>query len=150
MIRVTTHRTAATNDPLRLFFRKVVDPVTGNQADVTAVAAAMAFDVCGAKCLKPWAIPDRWADANANGIWDAGEMYDPDATGYIAPVDVGVQAVLKVARPGDGPAAGLFYPINYPPLDSPDGPPPTGANTGCNDSRNVSGFFSYRRGRIVK
>ena len=128
VIRVVTHRTAATNDPLRLFFRRVVDPVTGNQADVTAVAAARAFDICGSKCLKPWAIPDRWDDVDADGVYDSGEMYDADLTGYVAPVDVGLRATLKIGNPHGTPEPGIFYPINYPPLDSPDGAPLTGAN----------------------
>ena len=26
-------------------------------------------------CFKPWMVPDRWDDANANGIHDPGEYY---------------------------------------------------------------------------
>jgi hypothetical protein len=128
IVQVVTHRTAATNDPLRLFFRQVVDPVVGNRADVTAVAAAQAFDVCAARCLKPWAIPDRWNDADADGEYDLGEPYDPEVTGYAAPQDVGLQITLKVGNPQSTIAPGLFFPVNYPPLNYPGENPLTGAD----------------------
>src|SRR5262245_30477208 len=63
-IRVVTHRTAATGDALRTYFRRVVDPFNNGTVDVTAVAEAWCFDVCETQCLKPWAIPDRWDDVN--------------------------------------------------------------------------------------
>lgn len=128
MIRVTTHRTLAGGDPLRLFFRKVVDPVVGNQADVTAVAAAAAFDICASRCVKPWAIPDRWGDTDADGEFDADEIYHPEGTGYIAPNDVGLPIVLKVGNPHQTIAPGIYFAIDLPPLDSDQGPPLTGAN----------------------
>jgi hypothetical protein len=138
IVRVRTHRTDEAGDALRTYFLQVISPGT-TTADMTAVAAAQAYDVCGSKCLKPWAIPDRWDDANANGVWDAGEVYDPDVTGYRAPVDVGVPIVLKVGNPQSTIAPGLFYPVCYPPLDNEDGiKPETGGAVykdwiaGCN------------------
>ena len=117
--RVRTHRTVATGDPLRTYFVRVISPGS-TTSDMTAVAAAQAFDVCGTKCIKPWAIPDRYNDANANGTCDPGE-YDPDITGYRAPVDVGVQIVLKVGNPHQTIAPGVFFPVDYPPLDNEEG-----------------------------
>lgn len=117
MIRVRTHRTAATGDPLRTFFMRIVNTGSNNLTDMSAVAAARFYDVCGTTCVKPWAIPDRWNDANGNGVMDVGELYDPDATGYNAPGDVGASVVLKVGNPQQAMAAGQFYPINLPPLD---------------------------------
>ena len=128
IVRVTTHRTAAGGDQLHVFFRKVVDRATGNVADVTAVAAAQAFDVCGTRCVKPWAIPDRWDDANANDAYDAGELYDPVTTGYVAPNDVGMSVVLKVGNPHQTMASGQYYAVDLPPLHSPLGAPNTGAD----------------------
>lgn len=113
--RVRTHRTVATGDPVRTYFMRVLVPGS-KTADMTAVAAAQAFDVCGSKCIKPWVIPDRWADADSDGVADPGE-YDPDATGYQAPQDVGVQIVLKVGNPHQTIAPGIFYPVDFPPLD---------------------------------
>jgi Flp pilus assembly protein TadG len=117
--RVLTHRTAATGDGLRTYFVRVINP-GATTSDMTAVAAARGYDVCGSKCLKPWVIPDRWNDANNNGTPDAGE-YDADVTGYQAPRDVGVPVVLKVGNPHQTIAPGIFYPIDYPPLNNEEG-----------------------------
>jgi len=119
VIRVQTHRTQATGDALRTFFYKVISPFTS--ADVTAVAAAKAYDVCNSNCLRPWAIPDRWDDANDNGLYDEGEIYDPEGTGYVAPIDVGTTVVLKTGNPAKAISPGIFYPINFPPLDNEEG-----------------------------
>jgi hypothetical protein len=124
VVRVRTHRTAATGDPLRTFFLKVIDPLSTGTSDMTAVAAARAYDVCSARCMKPWAIPDRWDDADGNGQWDPGEMYDPDGTGYVAPTDVGATIVLKVGNPQQAISPGIFYPVDFPPINNPDGESP--------------------------
>lgn len=46
---------------------------------IGAYAAAAAVDASAAKCLKPWAVPDIWNDANAdingNRWWDPGENW---------------------------------------------------------------------------
>jgi hypothetical protein len=34
------------------------------------------------QCLKPFAIPDRWNDADSDGFYDAGETYVTATTGY--------------------------------------------------------------------
>jgi len=77
--------------------------------------------------MKPWAIPDRWNDANANNQFDTGELYDPVLTGYQAPGDVGLSVTLKVGNPQQTMTPGVFYPVNYPPLDQAQAPL-TGAN----------------------
>jgi len=73
-------------------------------APVGAVAAAQALEAGSARCLKPFALPDAWFDAdndaNHNNIWDQGEDWafdqgqgdrylrysgpdgSPDETGY--------------------------------------------------------------------
>ncbi len=128
IVRVETHRTTATGDPLRTYFRRLVNPLRPNTADVTAVAEAQAFDVCTTQCLKPWSIPDRWDDANTNNTYDPGETYNPDITGYRAPGDVGRTIVLKVGNPHQAIAPGVYYPVNYPPLDYPGERPITGGS----------------------
>ena len=126
--RVRTHRTAATGDALRTYFVRVLNPGS-NTSDMTAVAAARAYDVCGSKCIKPWVIPDRWDDANGNGALDSGEVYNSDVTGYTAPRDVGEQVTLKVGNPHQAIAPGIFYPVDFPPLDNEEGIKPyTGGN----------------------
>lgn len=116
-VRVRTHRTNATGDALVAYFLKIVNPASNNLTDVTATATAEVYDVCQSECVKPWAIPDRWDDANGNSRYDTGEAYDPISTGYQAPGDVGVQAVLKVGNPQQAIAPGQFFPIDLPSLD---------------------------------
>jgi hypothetical protein len=116
VVRVRTHRTVATEDPIRTFFLQVASELAGGTAEMSAVAAAKAFDVCSSRCLKPWAIPDRWNDTNGNGMWDAGEFYDADATGFIAPQDVGAEVVLKIGSPGETTVSGIFWAVDFPPL----------------------------------
>ncbi|MFH1755540.1 MAG: pilus assembly protein TadG-related protein [Candidatus Latescibacterota bacterium] len=127
IIRVRTHRTEATDDALRTYFLRIVRPINGNRTDVSATSAAQVYDICGARCLKPWMIPDRWDDANNNDIYDDGEYYDKDATGYTAALDAGTQVVLKVSDPHETIESGVFFPVTYPPLDTGQGNPETGA-----------------------
>lgn len=57
-------------------------------ATVSAKAAAEAVNSNGAKCLKPFALPDMWDeledDANGNRLWDGDEEweYNPDVDEY--------------------------------------------------------------------
>lgn len=57
-------------------------------ATVAAVAAAEAVNSNGAKCVKPFALPDMWSelddDANGNRLWDNGEEweYSPETDEY--------------------------------------------------------------------
>jgi hypothetical protein len=114
-VRVRTHAPAGTATLWSLTPHRE----SGEQqpTDVTAVAAAEVYDVCASDCLKPWSIPDRWDDVNANGKLDPGETYDPITTGYQAPGDVGVTAVLKMGNPAGTMAAGQYFPIDLPPMD---------------------------------
>jgi hypothetical protein len=129
VIRVQTHRTNATGDPVKTYFMRVINPLSSNTADMTAVAAARVYEVCGTDCLRPWAVPDRWDDANSNDVYDPGEFYNPLTTGYNAPGDVGSTIVLKVGNPNQAVAPGVFYPIDLPPIDKyPDEDPLTGGS----------------------
>jgi hypothetical protein len=124
-IRVRTHRTEASGDPVRLYFMHVIDAASSNLGNISAKATAEVLPIKGTNCLKPWMFPDRWDDAdgdhvydarepftdlngdgqynpgepftdlNKNGIWDAGEFYDRQITGYKVPDNVGEMITLK-------------------------------------------------------
>jgi Flp pilus assembly protein TadG len=133
-VQVTTHRTTETGDPLRTYFLKILDlaaglaPTRANTVDVTARAKAELVDNCGAACIKPWAIPDRWHDEDLDGIYEPGDgdFYDPIATGYMAPGDVGFQITLKQGNPNGSGVPGQYYPVDFPPVNK--GNPLTGAD----------------------
>jgi len=122
VIRVTTHRTAATGDAVRMFFRRVVDRSGPNTADVTAVASARASDLCSSRCFKPWAVPDRWDDVDGDGEHDPGESYSPEQTGYLPSTDLGSVITLKIGNPQQAIASGVFYPVDFPPLGHEEAP----------------------------
>jgi len=107
-ITVTTHRTKATNDPISLYFMKVLGGE--NKGEMSARATSG----CGAKCLAPFCPPDRWDDANSDGVYDAGELYDPITTGYMAPTDIGDTVILHLNNPSASPVMGWYYPVRFP------------------------------------
>lgn len=90
-VTVRTHRTRATNDPLRTYFVGVLRPFAGGDlADVSADATAEVLPASGTHGFFPWILPDRfqdndgdgewdepepYTDTNGNGQWDAGEPY---------------------------------------------------------------------------
>jgi hypothetical protein len=104
------------------YFLRVFDQ--GNRTgEMTARAAAEFFWVCGGKCIEPWSPPDRWYDANDNGVFDPDsvtnpdEYYDPIATGYTN-ADLGTEITLVLANGSDS-AFGEFwyYSVNLPPVN---------------------------------
>jgi hypothetical protein len=151
-IRVVTHRTG-THGVRTYFLRMIGGP---DATDMTAAATAKVSDLCSSRCLKPWAIPDRWNDTNGNGLWEPGEYYDVEGTGYIAPRDVGEPAILKLGSAHDTAVPGIFYAINFPPLDSEEGKPLSGASwyrswiEGCSPYRvSVGDRLQTEPGRMV-
>ncbi len=116
-ILVTTHRTAATGDQFLNYFLRIFDNNNGGTGNMTARAAADYFFVCGGKCLEPWAPPDRWNDANGNGKYNVGELYDPVTTGYTNS-DLGHQITLVLGN-GNQAAFGAFeyYEADFPPVN---------------------------------
>ncbi|HWC06102.1 MAG TPA: pilus assembly protein TadG-related protein [Gemmatimonadota bacterium] len=53
-----------------------------SSADVGAVAAAQVGQASAATCVKPWAIADAWDDADGDEVYDPGELYQADLTGW--------------------------------------------------------------------
>jgi Flp pilus assembly protein TadG len=104
-VTVTTHRTKATNDPVTLFFMKVIDPLLDNQGEITARATAEISFVCGTDCLRPFCPPDRWEDADNDSIWDPADEYD----------DLNVNGVWDVGEPltEDHNGNGIWDPAEF-------------------------------------
>jgi len=130
-VRVQTHRTEATGDPLRVPFLRVINPVSGGLSDVTADATAEYYWISGARCLRPWCPPDRWFDADGDGSFNPGpsnpdEFYDPDLTGYNAPADIGTPIVFKLNKASGDFGSEWYYAVNFPPTNK--GTPVTGAD----------------------
>lgn len=117
-IRVQTHRTSARGDPVHLYFLKALNPLLDNVGDITAVASASVFPVSGSDCLKPWCFPDRWDDADGDSMYDVGEYYDPDITGYRVPDYVGVPITLKLSNSQASPRMGWFYAVDFAPINT--------------------------------
>jgi hypothetical protein len=152
-IRVETHRTSNTDDPLHTYFLPVIHPSGGGYGEMTAAATASWVSVCGGSCMKPWCPPDRWHDDDRDGEFDAsskkskgkgkggggggGDYYDPELTGYNAPDDVGVQITLKLRKHNQAMLSEWYYAVDYPAANK--GTPITGANrygewiAGCPD-----------------
>lgn len=84
-------------------------------------------------CLKPWAIPDKWAehypgdatwtaDASFETVDDKGNPlsnpdvyipnWDPAYTGFQLPRDLGLRLTLKIDDPQDQMRSGFFYAID--------------------------------------
>jgi Flp pilus assembly protein TadG len=72
-------RLSVRGDALRTSFAGVLGVRT---IDVAAQARVGVFPAGSATCFKPFIVPDLWHDANGNGRYDAGELYDRGGTGY--------------------------------------------------------------------
>lgn len=143
-VRVTT----GTGDMVTTYFLKVLDPLLPNEEEITATAMAGIEVICGTNCLRPFCPPDRWADADSDGVydpeepytdsdgdgehdpgepftdvngdsvWNPAEFYDPEITGYRAPDDIGTQVMLKLLNSNKDFQAGWYYAVRFPPINS--------------------------------
>lgn len=112
-----TYRDVAHGNPMPLFLLPILrffNPQTPTTADVSATATARLVNTCNSECFKPWSIPDNWVDANHNGDFDPGELYDPVTTGYQWPRDNGLQVTLKINK---ATSPSFFYAVDFPPLN---------------------------------
>ncbi|MCI0408891.1 MAG: pilus assembly protein TadG-related protein, partial [Acidobacteria bacterium] len=76
--RVCVPRTQARGNPVPTYFARI----WRNSVDVSACATAEVSIGNTANCIKPWALPDAFDDANSNGQYDAGEYYEKGVTSY--------------------------------------------------------------------
>ena len=156
-IRVDVYRNQARGNPLPAIFGLAVGLVDqGVRATATArVAVADASD-----CLKPWIIPDKWADnhdttAPIDSTWTAEDTFEtgnqqgqtwtpfnpPDVytppsssgpgTGFTVAADLGMMVTLKAGGPQTSISPGVYFPVRIPTY--------TGGSTGGSDYRaNIS------------
>lgn len=99
-VRVRVNNVTQRNNAMPTFFARVFGVTRVN---IRTKAAAWAAPVTGidegagdAKCLLPIALPDRWTDADGDGVFDAGEQYSTDGTGN-GPYAVGDLISVKVS-----------------------------------------------------
>jgi Flp pilus assembly protein TadG len=123
-VKVVTHRTSDTNDPLVLHFLRIVNPISDNLAQVRATATARAYPLSGTNCLKPWAYPDSFYDVNENGCFDNDiDRYD-STTSYQVPRDLGREIQLKMVNPsGNLWREGWCYAVDFAPINNHNGDP---------------------------
>ncbi len=97
-VRVRVNNVASRGTAIGTFFARVFGVRKVDIATLAAAWAAPAGEVEPeeGRCLLPVALPDRWTDSNGDGVWQAGEAYDPQGTG-IGDYDVGELIVMKVS-----------------------------------------------------
>lgn len=78
-VTVVVRRTGDRGSAIATWFARVFGV---DEVDVAARATAQASPAGAAICLKPFTLPDAWDDADDDGAYDAGELYDPPQTGY--------------------------------------------------------------------
>jgi Flp pilus assembly protein TadG len=150
-LRVDVYRNQTRGNPLPAIFGLAVGLTNqGVRATATArVAVANASD-----CLKPWAIPDKWADNHdtpQDNMWtlddtfetgnQQGQTFTPYAdadvytppsasspgTGFTVKDHVGLQVTLKAGGPQTSISPGTYFPVRLPTY--------TGTSTGGSDYR---------------
>jgi hypothetical protein len=148
---VDVYRNQARSNPLPAIFGRAVGLVNqGVRATATArVAVANASD-----CMKPWAIPDKWADNHdtpQDNMWtlddtfetgnQQGQTWTPYAdadvytrpvgnspgTGFTVAADLGLMITLKAGGPQTSIEPGVYFPVRLPTYD--------GTSTGGSDYR---------------
>ena len=152
-IRVDVYRNQTRGNPLPAIFGLAVGLVDqGVRATATArVAVADASD-----CLKPWIIPDKWAEhypvetawtsastfetgAQQGQTWtpfNPPDVYTPPSsngpgTGFTVAADLGMMVTLKAGGPQTSISPGVYFPVRIPTY--------AGGSTGGSDYRaNIS------------
>ena len=129
-VRVVVHRTAARNNPLKLFLGQFFGI---DQVNMGAEAIARAAPANAMTCVKPFTIPDKWIEMQTPP-WDPDDTFDvvdkkgnpltkpdiyippkvgdadqPDYTGYNAERDRGTRVVIKAAN-GDNLYPSFYFP----------------------------------------
>jgi hypothetical protein len=145
-VTVIVRRIASRGNGIPTFFARIFGL---SSVDVEATATAEAIVTGTVSCLRPFAPPDAFFDANGNGTYDGGDYYDTATTGYgsdyrdgqasnngIDPPgtsyvrDWGRPIVLKEATPQQTWTPSQYFPITLP-------EPGGGFTSGANDYRNA-------------
>ncbi len=115
---------------------------------VRATATAQVLVGDSAKCVKPWAVSDKWLDSrdtpqdntwtpddtferyvqngsNRGALLDPADTYIPPGTdghtGFTVEADYGTRMVLKHGNPAQAIAPGWFFPVVINPIEGPGG-----------------------------
>ena len=146
-VRVNVYRNQRPGgSPLPMFFGQIVG-LTQQGVRATATAQVLVGDK--ATCVKPFAIPDKWLEAQTPA-WDpidddfsryiqtgqnVGQLLTPPddytppgqspGTGFKLPDDFGLELMLKAGNPSQSIQPGSYFPVRLSPTDN-----------GANDYRN--------------
>ena len=156
-IKVDVHRTVARGNPLPMFF----GPLVGlTQQSIRATATAQVRAGNASTCLKPWAIPDKWQEADGTK-WDTTDLFDryddkgvllSPADSYVAPTkmdpgtgftvkdDYGTELTLKHANPQESINPGWFFPVIVDPTCSSEG-----SEKNCGGGKSGAGGCCYEK-----
>lgn len=135
----------AAGNPLPTYFARLANIM---EQGVRATATARVLVADNARCVKPWALPDKWLDSRdtpQDNTWtpdddferyvqngqNAGSLLDP-ADQYVAPgadghtgftveADYGTQLTLKHGNPQQAIRPGWFFPVVINPTEGPGG-----------------------------
>jgi hypothetical protein len=148
-IRVDVYRNQARLNPLPSIFGQAFG-ITAHGVRATATARVAVADA--SDCLKPWIIPDKWADyydttpEPNSPVWSEDDTYErfdrrgnplvpPDSyvapsstgpgTGFTVSADRGTRITLKQGSPSTSLESGVFQPVRIPRFD--------GGSTGGSD-----------------
>lgn len=110
---VNVIRSSARGTPIRTLFARAVGIA---EVDVGSDALSGPEPAGDVTCMKPFMIPDMWDDANSNGRYDDGELYDPQVTGYGTTFrndgfanDIGRPVVLYPGNPENAMQPSFFF-----------------------------------------
>jgi hypothetical protein len=143
-VKVDVYRNQRANGkPLPTFFARLVG-ITTQGVRATATAQVMAGD--SAKCVKPFAVPDKWIERNPTvAPWDADSAFqrfqmtgpnkgavldpadeyippgEPNHSGFTVEADYGTLMTLKWGGPQDAIRPGWFFPVVINPTEGPGG-----------------------------
>jgi Putative Flp pilus-assembly TadE/G-like len=123
----TDRNGGAHTNTLPTFFANIFG-VSSQAINATAMAQVTAAN--GVTCIKPWTVPDKWADNDeSGGGWAQTDTFTPPTdtytqgvTGFKYPTDVGIEVVLKTDNTSAW-SAGWMQELQFPAC--------TGSSPGC-------------------
>jgi len=129
--------------PLPTFFARLVGIM---DQGVRATATAQVLAGNSAKCVKPWAVPDKWIERrpavapwtptsefdrfvtngnNRGAVLNPADEYipvgQPNHSGFTVEADYGTQMTLKSGNPQQSIRPGWFFPVVINPVEGPGG-----------------------------